>query len=294
MALVCTLMPVKTNCAFFVEFVVRHISFLIAVVSFLWSASVFAQDCGNINEDETWLNGLDAMKWGLDNEDFDLTLDAGRSINSICPNSPIYLYYLAQAFKGKGDDANARKYIYKASDETFNFATAPQMSQNIWYLRYELDHPDRTEQAVHALEETVQNLKEENAGLKSNNAGEDLSREVQRENLYVGTWIGGGIGLAGVVMAVAGGVLVAIDDNNVDLKERNEFKDEDDALHKIDSYTVKSTYSAGLALLGTGIGFAVAGAIVSGYFGYQYRHLNEESAVSVSLSPNRISVGLTF
>lgn len=265
----------------------HFILIILAAVGVLWSACALAEECPNINEDETWLNGLDAMKWGLENQDYDLTLDAGRSIYSICPNSPVYLYYLAQAFKAKGDEAKAREYIYKASDATYEFATAPQISQQIWYMHYELDHPELSAQSVEALKEKMNELSvhEECQTLVTTDHGKD--------KLFVGTWASAGVGIAGLALTVAGAVLTAMDDEKIEVKSRRETPDGEFFPHKVQTMDVKKTYTAGLAMLGTGIGLTAAGAILTGIMGYQYTHYDDKP-VSVSVGLNHVGFEMKF
>ncbi len=265
----------------------RRIIYLLVSAWIVWPSFAFANDCGNINEDETWLNGLDAMKWGLENQDYDLTLDAGRSIYSICPSSPVYLYYLAKAFKAKGDEAKAREYIYKASDSTYEFATQPQISQLIWYERFELDHPEQSAKAVEELKNRVAELSEKEC------VDNVVVTDHGKDKLYVGTWAGAGVGISGLALTIVGAVLAAKDDEKIELKSRREMLEGEQFPHKIQSMDVKKTYTAGLALLGTGIGLTVAGSILTGIMGYQYTHYDEKP-VTVSVGLNHVSFEMNF
>lgn len=262
-----------------------------------------AQDCKKIDKNPDWMEGITAMKDAYDNQDYDSVLTAARPIYSICPDSPSYLYYLARAFEGKGDVAKAREYIYKASDATYKYATTPQMSQMIWYARYEIDNPERTPEAVEAMKAEIESLKQSSLDLadgasQSENLAEQLEsvRNSDKEKLYIGTWTGAGIGIAGLALAAVGAGLFAKDtgEDVLGADSRIESRGDSSFPHKYEKVYVKSTYTTGVALLGAGIGIAVAGAIVTGIMGYQYMHFDDDKSVSVSLGLNQANVSLKF
>lgn len=270
-----------------------------ATIGLLLSTQAIAQECNNLDKNDDWLNGLNGMKLSLDDKDYENVLEFGRSIYTICPNSPVYLYYLARAFEGKGDVAKAREYIYKASDSTYSFATDPQIAQQIWYARYEFDYPERTLEAVNTLKAENEILRQRTDELQTGASQSQIlvqqlndSQTQNRDNLYVGTWTGAGIGIAGIALTIAGAVLISKDDEKFEVSSHQETLPGEYFPHKLETIDVKKNYTTGLALLGTGIGLTVAGSIVTGILGYRYTHCDDSNSVSVGL--NHIAFSMKF
>lgn len=283
-----------------------------AAALILISSSAFAETCKNLQDDNVWNTGLMEMKKAVDAKDYETALDRGREIYSICPESPSLNYYIGVAQKLKGDDSKALVYFQKASDNTFKYATAPEMSRMIFYARYEAENPERTQEAVDALKKErdayqneVQSLKESNARLETIDA---LAADQMSNDKAL--WTGVGLGSAGVIAAIVGGVLVA----TTDAKDQVEFEDfvtkkdgsidygsfeNDKKEGKIiyvpkQQYSMSSKYIAGWVVMGIGIGLAVTGGVLTGIFGYQKTHPVSKDAISFNVSYNHVGLSFEF
>lgn len=251
-----------------------------------------AQNCKDIDNNSVWMDGITAMKNAYDNQNYEDVLDAARPLYAICPDVPSYLYYIARAFEGKGDVSKAREYIYKASESTYKYATSPQMSQLIWYARYEIDNPEQTKKSVEALKSQNESLNAQVIDLKGDSSKLATTSDMMksqsiknRDDLMMGVWIGTGIGGVGVITLATGiGLLASELDNPVTSKSEKTPKE----------IQIHNKYIAGWTVLGVGSALAVAGAIVAGIYGYQYTHLSDDVDLSFQISPASASLNLTF
>ncbi len=259
--------------------------------------NAFAQSCDKAGKNPKWVNGLMEMQTQLEAGNNDAVIETARALGGICDSSPIYLYMAAAAFKAKGDVAKARDLIAKASDATYDMATAPNVAQKIWYLKYELEHPELTAESVQAKYEAL----EQQYAAQNENAKAIAKAELEKVNLSLyeeqdarknavsmAMWTGTGIGGAGLAMVITGLVLVLKEDKPISINE----KSNDNQFYTYGR--IEPEYTVGYSLIGAGAGLAVAGAVVAGIFGYQYTHLEEDSTLSFSLSPTSASLSVTF
>lgn len=172
------------------------------------------------------------------------------------------------------------------------------ISRLIWYKRYESEHPDRTEDAVAAQNAKLDEIELKNIDLERKVI--DLERKVadfdnqqmiNASNISLDTskkyetilWTGVGIGIAGLALAGAGaGVAQSVDGSGlIEVKDDNGLK-------------VSTKFIAGWALIGSGIGMTVAGAIMAGIGGYNYSKSKSDAVMSFGVTPVGTSFSMTF
>lgn len=238
------------------------------------SSQALAQDCSNLSENEAWNKGMSSLQYLYNKGEYDNAIETAKGLFGICADSPALLYYTGLSLEEKGENERALIYYQKASENMTQMSTEPGISRKIWYKRYEMEHPERTEKAVAAqaslIEAQAKQIEEQKALIEQN----PLENQ---EQLRTWMWTGVGIGGAGIAFLATGAALLAADKKplNDDLKENPK-------------------RSAGWALLGTGLGLAVAGGVMAGISGYQYSKAKEDAVMSVSVSPMGASFYMTF
>lgn len=251
------------------------------VLGCLISSQAFAQDCQNLNENETWLNGLFNIQSLFEKGDYATALDIAKNLYEICPDSPTLLYYTGIALEKQGDTERALIYYQKGSENTFKIATPSSISRVIWYKRYEMEHPERTEDAVAAqaskIESQDKQIEELQAVIDQFPQQKQAILEQKAAEIQSLMWTGVGIGGVGIASLVAGAALLGADTNPLG-----------------GNYKENPKRVAGWTLLGTGLGLAVAGGIVSGLAGYKYSKAKEDAVMTVSALPMGASFSMTF
>ncbi len=260
----------------------------------LWLPSVgMAQNCTDLSTNETWMTKLQEMGASVATKEWDAALNTGRELYAICSDSPILNYYIGISLQAKGERVKSMQYLIAASENTMKFATPAETSRKIFFALYEAEHPDRTEQAIGELKDKIASL--ENAN--QTNADETKKQEelvltqtdLHASDLKKAMWTGAGIGLAGILFTVAGGTLAFMDSSHIEGHEFNMIENGNVAVKE----KVKPMYSAGLGMLGAGLAMTLAGAVVTGIFGYKYTHF-EDHSLSFAVTPEQISFGMTF
>lgn len=257
-----------------------------------FAQAALSSGCATLAQNQAWNDGIMALRVGVETKDYDAALKAAAPLTSICGESPILNYYVGLAMQGSGDDVKALIYFQKASQHMSDFTVPPEISRRIWYARYEGEYPERTEDAVLRRAEENKRLTAQNTDLTEKLAQAErtienlnLSHKVtidqmhaEAKSRYAATmWTGVGVGIAGILVGVGGGLLAYFSSNN-------------------EAAAITPQYISGLAMLGGGIGMTLAGAIVAGIGGYQYTHVGLEDTVTddVSVSFNFTGTGATF
>lgn len=167
----------------------------------------------------------------------------------------------------------------------------PGIGRLIWYARYEAENPERTQDSFDKLTAELNDQKALNQELVNQQSTKALENSYQDmialDRYKAVMWSGVGIGAAGVVLLITGGVLVNQDDKT-NTKEA-----------AIDSnITLKGEYVGGLVSLGVGAGLTVVGALMAGLGGYWYSQENalghSNTSVSVHVSPINSGINVTF
>lgn len=257
-----------------------------------FAQAALSSGCATLAQNQAWNDGIMALRVGVETKDYDAALKAAAPLTSICGESPILNYYVGLAMQGSGDDVKALIYFQKASQHMSDFTVPPEISRRIWYARYEGEYPERTEDAVLRRAEENKRLTAQSTDLTEKLAQAErtienlnLSHKVtidqmhaEAKSRYAATmWTGVGVGIAGILVGVGGGLLAYFSSNN-------------------EAAAITPQYISGLAMLGGGIGMTLAGAIVAGIGGYQYTHVGLEDTVTddVSVSFNFTGTGATF
>ncbi len=244
-------------------------------------SQAFAQDCQNLNENETWLNGLFNIQSLFEKGEYDKALEIAKNLYEICPDSPTLLYYTGIALEKQGDAERALIYYQKGSENTFKIATPSSISRVIWYKRYEMEHPERTEEAVaiqaSMIESQGKQIEELQAVIDQFPQQKRAILEQKAAEIQPLMWTGVGIGGVGIASLIAGAALLGADTNPLG-----------------GNYKENPKRVAGWTLLGTGLGLAVAGGIVSGLAGYKYSKAKEDAVMTVSALPMGASFSMTF
>ncbi len=256
---------------------------------FLLPVTAFADGCMDLAKNVAWTASLDQIIQMNERGEYAKAVETAKGMFEICADSPVLLYYTGVALKGAGDVERATIYFQKASENLSKMAVEPGLSRKIWYQRYEAEHPERTEQSVNelvakndAMSEEITSLRQQLSefNLKQNTSFLDVENKVVR-NYRAIMWTGTGVGIAGLLVAVGGILMVNFVDNSEDRGA---------------SYRVGMPYQAGWALFGGGIGLTVAGAITAGIAGYHYTHftLTQDVGMSFNVSPVSAGLELTF
>lgn len=242
---------------------------LAVVLSCFISSLAYAQDCNNLNENPTWVDAISDLQTLNKDGAYDRALEIAKALFDICPDSPTLLYNTGYALEQKGDVERAKIYYQKASENTSQMETSANISRMIWYKRYEIEHPERTEEAIQAQTKNI-NTQAEHIE-KQNTLIEQSTAQIQSL-----MWTGVGVGGAGIAFLATGAALLVADKNPLqDLKENPK-------------------RATGWTLLGTGIGMAIAGSIMAGISGYQYSKSKNDAVMSFNVSPMGISFDMTF
>lgn len=251
-----------------------------------------SEGCHTLVDNTTWNDGILVLHKAIESKDYEAGLKVAATLTNICAESPILNYYVGLAMQGQGDNVKSLIYFQKASQFISEFTVTPEVSRRIWYSRYEGEYPERTEDSVNRRTEENKRLASDNADLSkrlteaertietlthsNNTLSEQLLADAKTR--YATTmWTGVGIGIAGILVSVGGGLLVKFSNN-------------------IDSNEITPQYISGWAMFGGGIGLTIAGAVVAGIGGWQYTHVGSKDTVSddISVSLHFNGTGATF
>lgn len=267
--------------------------------------------CQTLNENATWNTEIVLLTENVKRKDFDAALLNAEKLNEICDRSPIVNYSLGRIYQEKGDEAKAIEYLKRATQNTQEFNIPDSNLQQMWYDRYEAEHPDARPSSIESRQKEISQLHSDvdaaNERTRLVTAERDAKidelHQLEREshnNYGIGLWTGVGIAGAGVVLAAVGGAMMfvkkdeAVDNNlDFDLQIDNDFQVKSADI--TGGLSVKKDYLAYSIMLGVGAGLAVAGSIVAGIMGYKYTHSKDGSeSLSFGIAPNGAVVNLTF
>ncbi len=276
------------------------------VCSFLICANAFADDCGTINDNPAWNNGMTQLSGQMKNKQWDDAYKTAETLNAICERSPQLNYAMGIIQKEKGDDTKALYYMQRATRFTEEFAVKGDTLEKMWAGRYEAEHPearpDQIAKRQKELEESkkqVDALTKENIKLKGDVSTAALGSkletfeddEAERMHYAAGLWTGVAFAGVGIALAVIGGSLLAV--NKDDLIDMPDIVRADTAEDDKKSSLNSSGYVY-IGLIGAGIGLAVVGSTVAGIFGYYYANKKDNSNVSFNISPVGADINFTF
>ena len=277
------------------------IRLFITVLLMLISFTAYAESCDQISTDNDWITNIQSMKANVAIKQYESALETGRDLYAICSQSPALNYYIAMALNGKGEKAKAMQHLINASENTMIIATPTETSRLIWNALYEFEHPDRTDEAVSAITSENETLKVANQSQAEQI--EVLQNEVlaltnqnyqeKRDHIYTNMWTGAGIGIGGLSLTIVGAVLALVDDSYISVSSEKIKISQGMNINTNSNYKISPKYISGVSLLSIGLALTVAGSILTGFYGYQYTHL-EEAPVTFDLSYNQISMTMKF
>lgn len=244
------------------------------------------EDCDSLEENATWNEGLMTISNALTEKDYETAKKQARVLNAICSRSPILNYMQGKIAMAQNDEVEARFFFQKASEATYEFAVTPELSQKIWYDRYEAEHPERTAEAVNRSNEEFQLKLSETATSFESKLETKKERLEKAEKLNrIGLWSSVGVGVVGLAALGTGiGLAVSSKDTAVKINYNSAPK----------TGEVKGEYVAGWSLIGAGIVATVVGAALSGVYGAKVAESAKQGRIDVAVSPVDISVSVKF
>ena len=236
---------------------------IILGVSFCFGAgasTAWADGCDGLDRNSKWVKLSKSLGQSIDNEDYETALDIVSSMQEICTRSPTLNYSAGIIYRKLGDETKALYYLQIATLNTEEFSVKGNMLEQIWYERYEAEHPMATEGSIQAYQEQIEKLTDENT-LLSMSLNRSYDDFIERE--YASMVAGISIGSAGILSAVAGGVVVGIMGSPVASAGTNKI-------------TYNGLRDLGWGFIGCGLGLTVAGSIMTGISGHRYITLKDK------------------
>lgn len=250
--------------------------------------------CFTLNSDPTWKELFINYSNAYSEKDYKKALAYTDALKRICSQSPNLNYAIAMTYKQMGDIDNAKHYIEIATDNLLAFSASPKTARAIWYARYDLENGDQFIEK-NTFDDAIRNLTTENFELKENLT--ESYADAKKPYAAI-MWTGTGIGIAGIGSLIAGTVL-AVQNREFEADESKKVdksKKEEGNRTKVplkNSYEIKTSY----ALIGVGVAATVAGAVMAGIAGYQYKRAidaERDSTISVTVSPQSVQLGVSF
>lgn len=245
--------------------------------------------CFTLNSDPTWKELFVNYSNAYSEKDYKKALVYTDALKRICSSSPNLNYAIAMTYKQMGDIDSAKHYIEIATDNLLAFSASPQTARAIWYTRYDLENGDQFIEK-NAFDDAMRKLTTENFELKENLT--EAYADAKKPYAAI-MWTGTGIGIAGIGSLIAGTVLAV---QNPKAKINTKHVEHDGSDQK---YPLKNGHEirAGYALIGVGVAATVAGAVMAGIAGYQYKRAidaERDSTISVTVSPQSVQLGVSF
>ena len=251
-----------------------------ALLSLGFASNAMAQSCTDLDSNPEWTLQIQMLGQDVQYENYDAALEKANKLSAICSTSPVLNYTISKLYAKKGDADKEKYYLQLATRNTKEFAVDPNTLEQMWADRIYAEHPESKPENVEQLKTQLKQTQLELTDLKASSASQNPESPLAVE---IGLWTSVGIGGAGVLFSLIGGIMVAAMDSPITI-------DPDDATRaKIDT-----KYSAAWGLVGAGIAMSIAGAAGAGYFGYRYVKLNDSVSASLQLSPNGIGIAGTF
>ena len=245
--------------------------------------------CFTLNSDPTWKELFINYSNAYSEKDYKKALAYTDALKRICAQSPNLNYAIAMTYKQMGDLDNAKHYIEIATDNLLAFSASPKTARTIWDARYDLENGDQFIEKD-TFDDAMRNLTTENLELKENLT--EAYADAKKPYAAI-MWTGTGIGIAGISSLIAGTVL-AVQNPKAKINTKPVDSDESDQ-----EYPLKNGHEirAGYALIGVGVAATVAGAVMAGIAGYQYKRAidaERDSTISVTVSPQSVQLGVSF
>lgn len=213
-----------------------------------------ADSCSDLDKNPKWTKLLHALEVNMAKGDYNAAIANINDMQEICSRSPLLNHMAGRLYRTLGNETKALYFFQKATTHTDEFKLKPEILEQIWYERYEAEHPEAKRVNLEKIYGQTEEISAENEKLRRDFM---MKREEVAGNAYKVMWTGVAIGTAGLLATAAGGTIIGVMGDPVSLT--------DDAKIRL-----KGLNNAGWALIGSGIGLLVAGSIVAGISGYQY------------------------
>ena len=258
----------------------------------MWLSPAYADDCDDLDHNQTWIETFDQLNEALDKENYDDALRYSRKLEEICELSPILNYTIAYIHKNKGDNEKYLFYLQKSTQNTERFLVDKNLLDRIWSDKYIAAHPEAAPEAIEKYQATIGEQKAHIDSLDLALHDQSIKFEFMQGSLSDSValykklmWTGIGTGIGGAVIVGIGAALVAVSkDKSIEITDSR-------VNHPI-RYKDNQTWLTGWGLVGAGAALVAAGSALAGVFGYKYLHYNDQ--VDVALAPNGILVSTAF
>lgn len=247
--------------------------------------------CYSLDRNEDWFRLFAEFSKAFSAKDYDKALSYTGELEQICSRSPVLNYSIANTYLQKGNLDIAKGYIESATLNLKEFSASDEMTQKIWFMRYELEN--------HGKYVALSDLRTRENALQSeiDRVRESVTESMDATKSHYESimWTGTGIGAAGIATLIAGAVVVGVNRELTGKVALDTMDRTSKTLSIVDSNL--RIIEAGYALIGVGIGATVAGAAMAGIGGYHCKRLADAekgTAVSFSVSPRSIEFGVVF
>lgn len=247
--------------------------------------------CYSLDRNEDWFRLFAEFSKAFSAKDYDKALSYTRELEQICSRSPVLNYSIANTYLQKGNLDIAKGYIESATLNLKEFSASDEMTQKIWFMRYELDNHGKyvALSDVRARENALQ------TELARSRESASESADAMKSHYETIMWTGTGIGAAGLASLIAGAAVVGVN------RKLSGYVAFDSMYGKSKTLSITGSnlrvIEAGYAIIGIGVGATVAGAVMAGLGGYHCKRLADAekgTSVSFSVSPQSIEFGVVF
>ncbi|MBO4351422.1 MAG: hypothetical protein J6A01_10820 [Proteobacteria bacterium] len=260
-----------------------------AVVVVIMGHTAFAESdaCMTLDKNQHWTDEFNSLMANYKTQQYDEALKHADKLNKICSRSPALNFSIAQIYHAMGDDAKGLFYIQRATNSTEQFAVKGDLLERMWYTRYEMEHPDAAPESIKKLRNDNERLRSEAEVLREQEAQRKITEAeefmTRKSHYAIGMWTGvASAGLGIVLTGVGAGLFAANRDDAISFNNDNA------------KVSVKPANYAYMGLMGAGIGLTVIGAAFAGIIGYHYLKLQNDSDLSMNISPAGMLVDIHF
>ncbi len=269
----------------------------VGMCGLMFSSVAFADDCQRIGSNPSWKSGMAKLSEQTNQKQWNDALKTAENLSAICDRMPVLNYVMGRIYKEKGNDSKALYYYQRATLFTEEFAVNGKQLEQMWFDRYEAEHPDARPEAIEAMKnenaELKERLKKTQDKAVDARFGEQADLMVEKSRYGAGLWTGvavAGIGL--VLTGVGAGLIVANSDDTIEFEKETVKDAEGHETYYIKPQT-KGQNNAYWGMLGAGIAATVVGVTLTGIFGYWYSHTSvevDDSPISFYGTPNGIGI----
>lgn len=255
--------------------------------------------CMDLDHNDDWNARFAELTSNYKAKDFPAALTNAQAMNSICDRSPVLNFAIGRIYREMGDDTKGLYYMQRATMFTEEFQVRGELLERMWYERYEIEHVDarqaniderkkRIEDQQNEIELLKTEVQKRDAEMLEYKAQTTLERNTslmaERSHYAAGLWSGVAIGGIGIVLAIAGGVLMYTEKDKA-----VEFSDEErKGWVQPKAYLYTSMFAGGL-------GLTVAGTVVAGIMGYHYsRTPVPDSDLEFAFGPTGATLSFNF